>query len=251
MGKLAERDVKVALTRALNDEGYWVQRALQAEMHSIFDRPTPFITRNVRVFHATPDDLSVAIAPTMTTDYSVFQRGGKVGVDPQDVLQAQEAGGTRRDKRSESVLRRAGILPAGFQTAIPATPYPGSADAYGNIRPGFMVQMLSYLQAFNEQGFKANMLQKNRRRLERGTAKQAGRRYFVSLGRYRDATRHLAPGIWAASGPGGVDVRPVLMFVKTPNYKQRLNLQQIVARSNSQEYLDRRVRFRIRQAAGM
>ena len=41
------------------------------------------------------------------------------------------------------------------------------------------------------------------------------------------------------------------MFVKTPNYKQRLNLQQIVARSNSQEYLDRRVRFRIRQAAGM
>ena len=61
----------------------------------------------------------------------------------------------------------------------------------------------------------------------------------------------MTPGIWAASGPGGVDVRPVLMFVKTPNYKQRLNLQQIVARSNSQEYLDRRVRFRIRQAAGM
>ena len=251
MGKLADRDVKVALARALNDEGYRVQRDVQAEIRSIFDRPTPFITRNVHVFPATPDDLRVAIAPTMTTDYLVFQRGGKVGVDPQDVLQAQEAGGKRRDKRSESVLRRAGILPAGFQTAIPATPYPGSADAYGNIRPGFMVQMLSYLQAFNEQGFKANMLQKNRRRLERGTAKKAGRRYFVSLGRYRDATRHLAPGIWAASGPGGVDVRPVLMFVKTPNYKQRLNLQQIVARSNSQEYLDRRVRFRIRQAAGM
>ena len=251
MGKLADRDVKVALARALTDTGYQAQRAVRADMGSVFDRPTPFITRNVQVFPATPERLSVAIAPTMTTDYSVFQRGGKVGVDPQDVLQAQEAGGKRRDKRSESVLRRAGILPAGFQTAIPATPYPGSADAYGNIRPGFMVQMLSYLQAFNEQGFKANMLQKNRRRLERGTAKKAGRRYFVSLGRYRDATRHLAPGIWAASGPGGVDVRPVLMFVKTPNYKQRLNLQQIVARSNSQEYLDRRVRFRIRQAAGM
>lgn len=251
MGKLAERDVKVALARALTDAGYQVQREVQAEMRSIFDRPTPFITRNVRVFHATPERLSVAIAPTLTTDYSVFQRGGKVGVDPQDVLRAQEGGGKRRDKRSESVLRRARILPAGFQTAIPATPYPGSVDAYGNIRPGFMVQLLSYLQAFSEQGFKANMTKKNRGRLEKGTAQKAGRRYFVSLGRYRDATRHLAPGIWAASGPGGVDVRPVLMFIKAPNYKPRLNMRSIIERSGSQEYLDRRVRFRIRQAAGM
>ena len=86
-------------------------------------------------------------------------------------------------------------------------------------------------------------------RLERGTAKKAGRRYFVSLGRYRDATRHLAPGIWAASGPGGVDVRPVLMFVKTPNYKPRLSMQAVIDRSNLQDYLDRRVRYRVRNLA--
>lgn len=251
MGRLADRDVKLALARALTDTGYQAQRAVQAELRSVFDRPTPFVTKNVRVFHATPERLSVAVAPTLTTDYSVFQRGGKVGVDPQDVLQAQEYGGKRRDKRSEAVLRRARILPAGFQTAIPATPYPGSVDAYGNIRPGFMTQLLSYLQAFGEQGFKANMLAKNRKRLEKGSAQKAGRRYFVSLGRYRDATRHLAPGIWAAGGPGGVDVRPVLMFVKTPTYKPRLSMQSIIERSGSQEYLDRRVRFRIRQAAGV
>ena len=118
-----------------------------------------------------------------------------------------------------------------------------------SIRGPFMVQLLSYLQAFGEQGYKANMLPKNRRRLEKGTAKKAGRRYFVSLGRYRDATRHLAPGIWAASGPGGVDVRPVLMFVKTPAYKPRLSMQAVIERSNLQEYLDRRVRYRVRNLA--
>lgn len=251
MGKLADRDVNLALARALTDTGYQAQRAVRADMASVFDRPTPFVTKNVQVFHATPERLSVAVAPTLTTNYSVFQRGGKVGVDPQDVLRAQEYGGKRRDKRSEVVLRRAHFLPAGFQTVVPATPYPGSVDAYGNIKPGFLVQVLAYLQAFNEQGFKANMLPKNRKRLEKGTAKKAGRRYFVSLGRYRDATRHLAPGIWAASGPGGVDVRPVLMFVKAPTYKPRLDMQAIIKRSGSQEYLDRRVRFRIRQAAGM
>ena len=89
------------------------------------------------------------------------------------------------------------------------------------------------------------MLQKNRRRLERGAAKKAGRRYFVSLGRYRDATRHLAPGIWAASGPGGVDVRPVLMFVKAPTYRPRLDMQAIIKRSGSQEYLDRQSEYAI------
>lgn len=250
LAKLSGERLQQALASALTDTGFQARRAMQAELSSVFDRPTPFITRSVKVFAATPQKLSVAIVPTLDTR-NAPSTGGKVGVDPQDVLQAQEAGGKRRDKRSESVLRRAHILPAGFQTVIPATPYPGSVDAYGNIRGAFMVQLLSYLQAFGEQGFKANMTKKNRGRLEKGTAKKAGRRYFVSLGRYRDATRHLAPGIWAASGPGGVDVRPVLMFVKAPTYKPRLSMQAIIERSNLQDYLDRRVRFRVRQAAGM
>lgn len=248
VAKIGGARLQVALANALNDAGLQAKRAMEQELRSVFDRPTPFITTSVKVFPATAAKLSVAIAPTLDSR-NAPSTGGKVGVDPQDVLQAQEAGGRRRDKRSESVLRRAGILPTGFQTAIPATPYPGSVDAYGNIRGPFMVQLLSYLQAFGEQGYKANMLPKNRRRLEKGTAKKAGRRYFVSLGRYRDATRHLAPGIWAASGPGGVDVRPVLMFVKTPAYKPRLSMQAVIERSNLQEYLDRRVRYRVRNLA--
>ena len=250
VAQIGSAKLQVALANALNDVGFQAKRAMEQELRSVFDRPTPFITRSVKVFAATPAKLSVAIAPTLDSR-NAPSTGGAVGVDPQDVLQAQEAGGRRRDKRSESVLRRAGILPAGFQTAIPATPYPGSVDAYGNISRSFVVQLLSYLQAFGEhgQGYKANMLQKNRRRLEKGTAKKAGRRYFVSLGRYRDATRHLAPGIWAASGPGGVDVRPVLMFVKTPNYKPRLSMQAVIDRSNLQDYLDRRVRYRVRNLA--
>ena len=44
--------------------------------------------------------------------------GGK-GIDPQQILRAQEVGGRRHDKRSEKALRRVGILPNGYQTAIP------------------------------------------------------------------------------------------------------------------------------------
>lgn len=277
MGKLADRDVKLALARALTDTGYQAQRAVRANMGSVFDRPTPFITRNVRVFHATPEQLRVAVAPTLTTDHSVFQRGGKVGVDPQDVLQAQEYGGKRRDKRSEAVLRRAGWLPDGYQTAIPRDPFPGSEDQYGNLKGPFLRSVLSYLQAFQSgQGHQQNMSAAKRAlvnkygkaSMTKAAQQQAGpymgRRYFIAGGRaavtwdnrkYRagaSATRHLQPGIWAALGSGkSQQLKPVLMFVKAPTYKPRLDMQGIIKRSGSQEYLDRRVRFRIRQAAGL
>lgn len=109
---------------------------------------------------ATPERLSVEIEPTYF--------GGK-GVDPQKILQAQEFGGARRDKRSEAALRRIGILPSGYQTAIPETPYPGSDDGRGNIRGGFLVKLLSYFQAMGEQGYKANMTDRRKARLHKGT----------------------------------------------------------------------------------
>ena len=202
----------------------------------------------------------MSIAPTLHTDRSAFVRGGKVGVDPQDVLQAQEFGGRRRDKRSEVILRRAGILPSGMQTAIPKTPYPGSDDGRGNLRGPFLVQLISYLQAFGEQGYRANMTDKRRARLrnQQGIGSIAakkvykttlGRRYFVSYGRVR--SQHLPPGIWAASGTHDVDVKPVVMFVRAGTYQPRIDMDRVARDAGVQEYLDKRVRFRVREAAGV
>lgn len=252
LAALSGMPAKQAYAKALNDAGFEVRRRMQRYLDERFDRVTPWVQRSPKVFQATPDKLSVAVAPTITTDHSVFMRGGKVGVDPQDVLQAQEHGGRRRDKRSEVALRRAGILPSGYQTAIPATPYPGSDDGRGNLRGAFLQQLLSYLQAFSEQGYRANMTDRRKRSVHKGTARQAGRRYFVSYGRLRGGPgQHLAAGIWAASGTGGVDVRPVLMFVRAPTYRPRLQLQRMTSEADLQAYLDRRVRYRLREAAGV
>lgn len=230
-----------AYANALNDVAFQrVRPAMQDEMRAIFDRPTDYILRSPFVRKATPERLSVTIEPTYM--------GGK-GVDPQKILQAQELGGRRRDKRTESALRRAGILHAGYQVAIPATPYPGSDDGRGNIRGPFIVQLLAYFAAFGEQGYKSNMSAKGRARVHRGTKKQAGRRYFVSYGRSRD--QHLAPGIWAATGTHGVDVRPVLMFVRSGTYKPILSMDRVVKRADAQNFLNQRVRARILQAAGL
>lgn len=248
-----------AYAKALNDTGFEIRRAMQDEMRAVFDRPTDYILRSPRVRMATAAKLSVTIEPTYI--------GGK-GIDPQKILDAQTWGGRRRDKRSEVALKRAGILPAGYQTAIPSDDrggsYPGSDDGKGNLRGAFLVQLISYFHAFGEQGYTANMSAKGYQRVHRGTKKQAGRRYFVAYGKTRggpritqkgeqdERTAHLAPGIWAVSGTGGALVRLVLMFVKPGRgYQPRFDMDKVAKRADAEAYLGRRIRYRLREAAGV
>lgn len=256
--RLSGPEMRAAHAAALNDVGFQLRRAMQADIRAAFDRPTPYITRSPKVFKATPERLAVSIAPTMHSE-NEWTRGGKVGVDPQDVLQAQEWGGTRRDKRSEGVLRRAGLLPAGYQTAIPKVPYPGSDDGNGNLRGTFLRSLLSYLSTFAEVGYFGNMKKRAKAKLEGARAysnvrtrqqhQARDQRFFVVMpGRAK--TRHLAPGIWAARGTHGADLRPVLMFVRTPSYRPRLSMQRVADSMEIDDYFARRMRYRLRLALG-
>ena len=244
LSRLSGQQARQAYAQALNDTGYHARRAVQSEMNKVFDRVTPYILKSTFVQQATPERLGVRIAPE--------NQRMQTGVDPQKILQAQAHGGSRALKRSEVALMRAGILPPGYMTAIPATPYPGSDDGRGNLRGPFVAQIISYFRASPEQGYSANMTDRRRRAVHRGTATTAGRRYFVAYGRMRGGrASHLAPGIWAASGTGGVDVRPVVMFIKRATYQPRLRMENVVRGSDMQAYLDKRLRYRIRQAAGV
>ncbi|MBV7418455.1 hypothetical protein KW830_08295 [Comamonas sp. CMM03] len=262
---LSDFQICEASAKALNDAAFQLRRDMQAHMRSTFDRVTPWIERSPKVIMATADKLEVSILPTYRSDAGTT--GGKVGVDPQQVLQAQEYGGRRADKRSEVRLRRAGILPTGYQTAIPSSPFPGSDDGRGNIRGPFLTQLLSYLQTFGDAGYRANMGKAALKRMhERGGKANSfvgpvrGRRYIVTYGGMRGGARqtqkgefdqrmaNLAAGIWAVQGTGGVDVRPVLMFVRQGNYRPLLRLQGLRNEAERAEYLGRRLRFHIRSS---
>lgn len=262
---LSDLQIREVSAKALNDAAFQLRRDMQAHMRSTFDRVTPWIERSPKVIMATADKLEVSILPTYRSDAGTT--GGKVGVDPQQVLQAQEYGGRRADKRSEVRLRRAGILPTGYQTAIPSTPFPGSDDGRGNIRGPFLTQLLSYLQTFGDAGYRANMGKAALKRMhERGGKANSfvgpvrGRRYIVTYGGMRGGARqtqkgefdqrmaNLPAGIWAVQGTGGVDVRPVLMFVRQGNYRPLLRLQSLRNDAERAEYLGRRFRYHVRTA---
>lgn len=247
--KLSGDAVKEATVKAINDTAFLVRKEMQRELGQVFDRPTPYIVRSVQVQQAAVDKPMAVVSPTYM--------GGK-GIDPQKILRAQVEGGSRRLKRSEVALQRAGILPSGYFTRIPDKPYPGSDDGRGNLRGPFLVQLLSYFHAFGEQGYKANMTGKRKAKINNIGANASGNKsingvvYFVTYGGLRSgAGQHLAPGIWAKTGTHGVNVSPVVIFIKSQNYQSRLSADSIVKRSDVQGHFERRMRFRIRQAAGV
>lgn len=250
--KLSQSGIKDAASKAINDTAYEVKRAMVKEMDSVFDRVTPYIRNSVWIKPATPDKLTATIEPTYY--------GGK-GIEPQKVLAAQEAGGKRRDKRVESALRRVGILPNGMQTVMPKTPFPGSDDGRGNFRGAFVTQLIAYFQAFGEQGYRANMTDKRKKKLANVGKSANGYKtingfvYFIASAQAMkgvhdrtERTLHLHPGIWAKSGIHGSIVKPVMMFTKAGRYTPRFSMDRIAKVEDVDNYFNKRMRYRIRQA---
>ncbi len=234
--KRAPERVSRAQVNAINDVAFELRTDLQNEMQRVFDRVTPYLVRSVWVDRAT-DQRPVA---TVWPRYM----GGK-GVDPAKILLAQARGGVRRSKRFEVALQRAGILPAGM-AAVPADGIdPAHIDAYGNVKGSFIVQLLSYLRAFGEQGYRANMTAKRKAALanrgvsEKGHATINGVEYFVSKGRgeFNGRKQHMAAGIWSRSGIHGSNVKPVFLWSKRmPTYSKRIDFKRLAVTAINRTY---------------
>lgn len=249
LAKLSGSALKEASVKAINDTAFVVRKEMQREMVQVFDRPTRYILQSVWVQQAT------VVKPEATIEPRYL--GGK-GVDPQKILRASVEGGPRRLKRYEVALQRAGILPSGYFTSIPDEPMPGSHDGRGNLRGPFVVQLLSYFKAFGEQGYKANMSAKRKAKINNIGTNASGYKsingvvYFVTYGGLRSGQgQHLQAGIWAKTGTHGSNVRPVVIFIKSQSYQRRLSADSIIKRADIQGHFERRMRFRIREAAGV
>lgn len=218
MRGLAESKIKTATVAALNDAARAGHEETRKEMASVFDRPTPWVMGGVRYTKARKDRME------STIDFDKW--GNKTGVTVENVLKAEIFGGQRRHKRHEIALQRAGILPAGMGIV------PGDAaklDRYGNMSGGQIVQIMAWFRAFGEQGYKANMSDKNRARL--GRDKRNGQRGFQYFALQKPRGK-LLPGIYQRfTFAHGSAIKPVMIFVKLPGYRKRLDFYGIAARA--------------------
>lgn len=216
----AQRKVDRCAAIALTKTAQHAQKAVIAEMPRVFDRPTPYALRGTRVKPANYKTGRLEASVEFKTDVSK-------GTPAEKYLQAEVFGGRRRLKRFEIALQRIGVLPSGMFIL------PGQAmrlDAFGGIPARTIVQVLSYLQAFGEQGYRANMTSEKRAKLAKGTRRKYGYELVVIRPSQKPQRggKQLAPGIWQRTSTGfGSSLQPLMMFVRPPMYRSRLPLDRI------------------------
>ncbi|MDD5774360.1 MAG: hypothetical protein PHS64_00280 [Candidatus Omnitrophica bacterium] len=208
---------KQTLNRLAAEE---VKPAIVETMKKVFDRPTPYTLNSLYVKYATKQRLESVV---------YLKDESFKGTPATKYLSPQIEGGARQLKRFERALQNAGALPANtYITPGPDCPL----DIYGNIPNGLIIQILSYFRAFGEQGYRANITEKRREKLARGTKKARGYRYFISRGPGTETLagnpQHLQAGIYkSTSFAWGSAVQLIFMFIKPPKYKKRLPYYEI------------------------
>lgn len=214
------KQVDFATAKALTRTAHAVNRGVQDAMRSTFKGgATPYSLRAMRVKAATRENLSAIVA--LRDDAP-----GK-GTPWSKALGHLFNGGPRAWKRMEGAFRRIGVLPQG-QIMVPGSACP--LDGYGNPPRSLIVQLIAYFNAFNQQGFRANMTDKRRANLagKRG-GKITGVEYFISRGpgMWYGRQQRLPAGIWSRTGTHGSDIKPVFMFVNAGSYRKLIDLERI------------------------
>ena len=220
MERLSGDRPAAALADALNHTANQARIALRAEINSVFNSPTPFTLNAVRVLHAKPNTLDEAFFVKDEKD------GASKGFAPEDWFRPQVEGGPRTVKRSEDMLRSAGILPSGMFIA------PGKGarlDRYGNLSRGHMNQILSGLMAAEDRSGASANATRSKRSMRKGNAAA----FFVM--------RNKSGKAFGVGERRGQSLSVVLAFVKQPQYSQRLDFHGVVeqvADSNLENNID-------------
>lgn len=190
-----------ALTRTAK---HAADKALPAEMRSVFGNPVAYTLKSLRVEPATKDNLSARVMVKNTADG---------GVAPENFLLPQVDGGGRKHKRAEAAMRYAGVLRSG-QFAMPGEGL--SLDANGNVKGAELRTILTALKSI-----RGGVGAKGQRA---GRGRKLANDLFV--GKPRGGNR--PDGIWRREGHR---IRALFAFTdKAPQYGRRLDFNGVVQR---------------------
>lgn len=208
----ARKQVAFAVAMGLTKTAQAVKAAQEREIVDVFDRPTEYTKRSVYMKPATRNEL---VATVGIKDMAS-------GVPPSKFLAPEVFGGERRLKRFERALRASGVLPTGYFVV------PGAAadiDAYGNWSVGQIRQILSWFKAAEmTAGYSANMTQKRRDKLRKGSKTKQGFAYFVG----RPGDGRMPFGIWRrVYFAQGTAIKPVALFVTFAQYESRWDFEYV------------------------
>lgn len=198
------KQVPFALKETLNVLATTAQREVISEIKTKFDRPTPFVVNSTRIQYAKVTNLRaiVKVKDDMLAKSKPLSES----------LIHEFNGGARIRTRLEHWLQSAGYI-----SAIEYVVHGEGAklDAYGNMSRGQIQQVLSQLSAGSDAA-------SYRSGSSRSRAKRAAAGYFWSRG------GKLKRGVWQRFNfASGNAVKPILIVVSSPRYKQKIDLNAI------------------------
>lgn len=221
MDDIENEQLPFAVSLALTRTAEAARRAVIQEFKQKFDRPKPSTINETKG----PLYLKTASKRKFPNDFAevrIKDTPQLKGVPAIAYLGHHVNGGPRISKRMELQLRSAGVLMPG-DYAIPGAG--ARMDRYGNMSQGQVQEVLSAMQAQRLSYMNSKKEQWKGIKAIRMNPKLG--QYFVAY-RGRPHTRHLAEGIWQRYGRNNWQVRPVLIFVKSPpTYRPRIAWDQI------------------------
>lgn len=227
-----QRQVPFAASRAINEMAKRTQDKTYEELSKL-DRLTAYTMRALGIKRSTKADLTAIVGIKGSAPGLGYDAPGK-GTPWERALGHHFDAGNRHWKKFEAALMSMGVLPAGLVAVPPRdSSWAVTLDQYGNIPPSMIRLLLSYFNAAEMTlGYKANMSDKRRAKLHNIGRNASGYKVingvmYFAVPRKSPKTHNLHPGIWAKRGTHGVDLAPVMLFVRRAIYKRRIDLQRI------------------------
>lgn len=240
--------VRAAAATAMTRTAVQARKVLQSELQSRINKPTPYTVKALKYSAATEKRLVAAVGFDVAAIQDVYGnvvRYADLGPGETPAgkyMRWQAEGGSRTEKRFEKALQAVGALPKGWR-AVPGAR--AKVNAYGNQSVGEIRQILSWFDAAEQvAGSTQNMGVAGRDRRRKGTRKTAGYEYFVApVGGTRafqrasgkSGTHKMQPGIYRRTSYAmGSRIEPVVIFVKSANYRKRFDFYGIAQREINQ-----------------
>ena len=231
----ASKQVAYAASRAINTMAFEAMRAGKDHIRQKIDRPTNFTVNSWYVRRkASKERLEAVVGWSDFLSSKRIAEGMDAGAE--FYLAQHWNGGGRRYKAFERQLLARGVLPRGM-FAVPgaAAEELGMIDSYGNMRSGVIVQILSSLGVMDEMGYTSNATVRQSKRL---SGRRIAQRYVYWAGK---PGKNTPLGIWIIDDKHSARgrLRPVIVFVKSPVYRVRLDLEAVKAKTLTNANFDR------------
>lgn len=198
-----------------------VQSKMQAQLPVSFDRPTPFTVRGVWTKAATKSDPKASVY--FPKSHPNAGKGKREYIRP-----GAEGAAARRQKRSEMLLVKAGMLPAGWVTVPGSYAMRNLLDGFGNMKGQYYSQIIRNLQLKTRETRMAKPI--SAASMKRAARMGVENEFFaVTPGKNALAKGGgwLPPGVYKRTGKNGRDLIQYLKFVRKASYRPRLDVVKI------------------------